>query len=94
MQPRRTHHSNDVFRLEGGNEDSSLWVTRAVGGDGLPLIFSVFEPTPQERQAILDGANIQLVVWGYQHPPVMLETTTVPLGKKPGAPDEPAVPGQ
>lgn len=81
VKPRRTHESNKVYRLQGGNEDNDLWVTEAVD-EGTPIIVSVWEPTPEERQAIADGENIELAVWGGQ-PPVALGTTPVELGKAP-----------
>lgn len=81
MKPRRTHESNKVYRLQGGTEDNDLWVTEAVQ-EGTPIIVSVWEPTLEERQAIADGENIELAVWGGQ-PPVALGTTPVELGKAP-----------
>lgn len=81
VKPRRTHESNKVYRLQGGNEDNDLWVSeREV--EGVPIIVSVWEPTSEERQAIADGENIELAVWGGQ-PPVVLGTTPVELGKAP-----------
>jgi hypothetical protein len=81
MRPRRTHESNQVFRLVGGTEDNDLWVTRTVTEDGAPVICSTWEPTDDERAAIADGANVELIVWGDGTPPVAMSTTTVALGK-------------
>ena len=84
MRPRRFHGANKVFRLGGGNEDNDLWVeVHKVEDEVLgtrDAVASVWEPTDEERAAIADGANIQLTVIGGQ-PPVMLDATTVPLGK-------------
>jgi hypothetical protein len=80
MKPRRTHSSNQVFRLEGGTEDNDLWVRRDIE-DGEPTITSVWEPTAEERAAIAAGANIELTVWGMGTPPVALRPTDEPLGK-------------
>lgn len=82
MRPRRTHDSNRVYRLAGGTEDNDLWVQETFDSENpsVPVICSVWEPTPEERHAIANGANIELAVWGGQ-PPVALQTTTVPLGK-------------
>lgn len=45
MNPRRTHESNFVFRLEGGTEDNDLWVHRGLDEDQIPVICSVWELT-------------------------------------------------
>lgn len=81
MKPRRTVESTTVFRLVGGNEDNDLWVTQAVDNHGLPVIVSCWQPTADERQAIADGANLELVVWGEGTPPVAMGLTTVQLGR-------------
>lgn len=85
MRPRRTHASNQVFRLPGGTEDNDLWVTlRQDPRYGLE-ISSTWQPTQAERDAIAAGANIELTVWGHGHPPVALGLTAGPLGKPPGS---------
>lgn len=81
MKPRRTVDSTTVFRLEGGNEDNDLWVHRGTDQDGAPVIVSVWQPSELEREAIANGANLELVVWGDGTPPVALGTTIVRLGK-------------
>lgn len=87
MKPRRTVISDKVFRLPGGTEDNDLWVTTYGEDDGGPCIGSTWEPTPEERQAIADGANVELIVWGTGTPPVALRLSTYTLGKAP-APSE------
>lgn len=82
MKPRRTWRSDTVFRLPGGNEDNDLWVERRADETGRPVLESVWEPTPEEREAIARGDNVYLLVWGGQ-PPVALGVTDVPLGKPP-----------
>jgi hypothetical protein len=82
MRPRRTHFSNTVFRLEGGNEDNDLWVERSNSEEG-PTIRSVWEPTDDERRRIAEGENIYLVVWGTGTPPVALGVIDEPLGAPP-----------
>ncbi len=79
MQPRRTHRSTNVYELEGGNEDNSLWVhiDQTAG-----TVSSVWELTDDERTAIADGFNVQLTVWGGQ-PPVAMRLVNTPLGKPP-----------
>lgn len=83
MKPRRTHTSNQVYVLPGGNEDNDLWVhiDPAQG-----TVSSVWELTDEERRAIADGANIELIVWGGQ-PPVGMQVVTTPLGKPPAVED-------
>lgn len=81
MKPRRTHNSNFVFRLADGNEDNDLWVERTTDEEGFLCIRSVWEPTPSERKHILDGGNIELVIWGDAHPPTMIRVNNEPLGK-------------
>lgn len=79
LRPRRTWASNQVFRLPGGNEDNDLWVH--VDDDRL---VSTWVPTDEQRQAILDGANIDLHVWGAGMPPVALTLNSrTPLGRPP-----------
>lgn len=82
MRPRRTHHTNQVFRLEGGNEDNDLWVELSVSDDG-PCLRSVWEPTDDERRRIAAGENVYLVTWGRGTPPVAMGVTDEPLGAAP-----------
>jgi hypothetical protein len=87
MKPRRTHTSNQVYRLVGGNEDSDLWVTIYPPDDqSSKQIGSTWEPTPDERRAIADGANIELVIWGNAQPPVALRLSPYALGRRPDDP--------
>lgn len=83
MKPRRTYESQRVLRLPGGNEDNDLWVSLKRDEDDHAIISSVWEPTPEERQRIAEGANIELCVWAIKTPPVLLDVTDVPLGRKP-----------
>lgn len=80
MRPRRTPSSTTVFRLVGGTEDNDLW-TRIEEVDGIPVIVSVWELTPEERQHIAAGANLQLEIHGAEQPPVAMQTTFETLGK-------------
>lgn len=83
MRPRRTPSSNKVFRLVGGTEDNDLWVRLDVDEHEQPVICSTWEPTDEERQAIAEGENVELIVWGRGTPPVALRTTPETLGKGP-----------
>ena len=83
MKPRRTPHSNAVFQLEGGTEDNDLWVERTTSEQG-PCLRSVWELTPEERRAVMDGANVYLITWGNVTPPVALGITDDELGRGDG----------
>ena len=83
MKARRTHHTDKVFRLPGGNEDNDLWTYEMKDDHGVPIVCSVWVPTEEERKAIAAGENIRLCVWGGGQPPVVLDLTDEPLGKKP-----------
>jgi hypothetical protein len=80
MRPRRTPNSNCVFRLEGGTEDNDLWLQRASDAAGDPVLCSCWVPTDEERRQISAGANVELVLWGDGHPPVLMRVVTYPLG--------------
>ncbi len=81
LRPRRTHLSNQVFRLDGGTEDNDLWVY----SDGETLR-STWVPTDAQRAAIADGANIALTTWGAGMPPVAVTLDRTQLGKPPEDP--------
>lgn len=90
MKPRRTVESNHVLSLHGGNEDNDLWVTiyeadaRVSRDDpcfGMPCITSVWEPTPEERERIAKGENIDITIYGEFHPALTVTTTPVQLGR-------------
>lgn len=81
MKPRRTVESTTVYRLPGGTEDNDLWVNVTSDTAGTPVLASVWVPTDDERAAIAAGENVELLVWGTQHPPVHVRTTDVELGR-------------
>lgn len=81
MKPRRTPDSNVVFHLPGGNEDNDLWAEATLDTSGRRVICSVWQFTDEERQAVAEGANIELVVWGSGVPPLAVHITDTPLGK-------------
>jgi hypothetical protein len=83
VKPRRTHESQNVLRLPGGNEDNDLWFAVKEAEGGQPVICSTWEPSDEERAAIAAGENVELIVWGGSHPPVSIRTTDVQLGKPP-----------
>lgn len=57
LKPRRTHLSNDVYRLRGGNEDNDLWVRKGVTEDKHPIICSTWVPTEDQRRADRRGGE-------------------------------------
>lgn len=79
MKPRRTVASNHVLSLEGGNEDNDLWCS-VKQGDGATTVASTWELSAEEREKIAAGENVELVVFGSAHPPVLLRVTNVPIG--------------
>lgn len=47
------------------------------------VLSSTFVPTPEQRQRIAGGENIELCVWGNAQPPVAVVLSSVPIGKAP-----------
>lgn len=85
MRPRRTHFSDKVFRLPGGNEDNDLWTTIYPPSDGGPAIGSTWAPTDKARAAIAAGCNVELLVFSEVQQPVAMRVVDYPLGKRPEA---------
>lgn len=85
MKPRRTHNTNRVARLPGGTEDNDLWFYVAKDTRDNHLVCTVWAPTDKERERIANGENIRLDIWvsATSIPPVGIEVTDEPLGKKP-----------
>lgn len=81
--PRRTVLSNHVWVLEGGTEDNDLWAQLDYSSDGTPVTRSTFVPTDEQRERIWRGENIELVIWGNQQPPVLVQLSEVRIGKTP-----------
>lgn len=71
MKPRRTPHSNRVYRLEGGTEDNDLWLEETVDEEGARCMRSVWELTDEERKKVAEGQNVYLVCWSAQVPVAM-----------------------
>jgi hypothetical protein len=89
VKPRRSVLSNVVFRLGGGNEDNDLWIHQDTDADGNPILRSVWVPTEQERIALADpDVNVELIVWGTQHSPVLIQATDVELRGSDVDPDD------
>lgn len=81
MRPRRTVYSDGVLQLPGGNEDHDLWYQHGATLDGIHVFLTVWEFSPEEREQIAQGQNIQMSLFGNGHPPVALELTDVKLGR-------------
>lgn len=47
---------------------------------GMPVLYSHWQPSNEERQMILQGAAIRLCVVGAKHPPVSVETVFCKAG--------------
>lgn len=80
MKQVRTIRCRKRFVLPGGTDANDLWVEERRGEKGEPVLSSTWQPTDEERQAIADGANVELLVWGEGTPPVYIGTSTEQLG--------------
>lgn len=85
MKPRRTVNTNRLATLPGGNEDNFLPFYVARDTMDNRIVCTVWEPSDQERQRIANGENIRLDMWVSPKsiPPLAMEVTDEPLGKKP-----------
>lgn len=78
MEPVKTEKSNLVYKGYGDVVDLPCERVEAESATlyGHKGILSVWEPTPDEREAIAQGANIKLGIWGMEPiPPVSVEVT-------------------
>lgn len=76
MKPAHTDQTHLTHVLAGGDERNDLPSYVTVDAQQRQVIVSTWVPTDEERQAIADGANIELMVWGERTPPVALSTNT------------------
>jgi hypothetical protein len=73
MRPIKPSNSNFTYTAPPGIENcEDLHVFRRIH-EGSVIISSVWELTPEERDVIARGGNIQLDVWGREHPVVGLQ---------------------
>jgi hypothetical protein len=72
VKPIATPLTDLTFKLDGGTEENDLPVTTYDKDLGGPCFGSTWAPSYEERLAIADGANIELIVWGDGHPPVAI----------------------
>lgn len=85
MRARRTERTDKVLHLPGGTEDNDLWFYVEVVEDKVmgvvPVINSVWVPSDEERKAIAEGANIRLMTFSNEHPPVSIDVTHERIGR-------------
>lgn len=75
MRPTQHPSNNDVLRAPPGmgiEECRPLAITRVNYSDGIPGVWSYWEPTDEERRAIAAGALVRVGALGATHPPIHL----------------------
>lgn len=72
MKPVETAHTNRRFMLPGGTEENDLPLCATEDEEGYSILVSTWLPTDEEREKIVQGYPIELVVWGMSHPPVSI----------------------
>jgi hypothetical protein len=82
--PEPMEISGTVFHIDD-NGPAGGRLTLREDEEHYMVLSSTWVPTDEERERIANGENIELLVWGSGHPPVAMEITDVPLGKKPGS---------
>lgn len=73
MRPTQHHSNNDVLRSPPGvsvDECRPLAITRVQYTNGIPGVWSYWEPSEAERKAIAAGALVRISAWGVTHPPI------------------------
>lgn len=94
MKPIRTPRTNTVDMGPAGTSIAPLPSWREADPQrGAVVVFSVWQPTPEERAAIASGANLVLGVWQDPIPPVYVGVVQgeeyEPLVRLEVAPDPP-----
>lgn len=75
MRPVQHKTNNDVLGAPAGvphEECKSLPITRVRYDNGMPAVWSFWQPNPAERAAIAGGAPVMLSLWGLTMPPASL----------------------
>lgn len=75
MRPKHHPSNNDVLLPPAGatpEQVKPLLITRVRYNDGMPGVWSFWQPSDAERQAIAAGASIQISVLGNTHPPLLV----------------------
>lgn len=73
MNPVQHSSNNDVLRPPEGmsrEECRPLPITRVKFNNGMPAVWSFWQPNDEERAAIARGASVRLSTMGMTHPPV------------------------
>lgn len=81
MRPTQHPSNNDVLGAPLGvpiDECKALPITRVRYDNGMPAVWSFWQPSDAERAAIAAGAPVMLSCWGMTHPPVALGVDGVP----------------
>lgn len=76
MRPIKTPHSNFLYRRgDAGVADMPCEFTQVTGGplDGANIVYETWEPTPEERKKIANGANIRVGIIYTPVPPVKMD---------------------
>jgi hypothetical protein len=73
VRPTQHPSNNDVLRAPpsmGVEQCRPLAITRVKYSDGMPGVWSYWEPTDAERAAIAAGALVRVSALGLTHPPI------------------------
>lgn len=73
MRPTQHPSNNDVLRAPPGmttEECRPLAITRVLFSNGVPAVWSYWQPSEAERQAIAAGAPVRLSCYGSFYPPM------------------------
>jgi hypothetical protein len=86
MEPVKTEGATFVYR--GPTEGiGDLWVRREQEEGGYPVIYSVWEPTEEERKLLAEGGRVELGIVGEPIPPVSMavhsKEASEPVGDHP-----------
>lgn len=89
MKPIRTAQTNCTYLAPRGREPEICDLPCArIPASG--VVVSVWQPTPEEREAIAKGYNVELYVWGEPIPPVGVGVTHLQELREPrGLPELP-----
>lgn len=73
MRPTQHPSNNDVLGAPPGiaiEECKALPITRVQYSNGMPAVWSFWQPSEAEKAAIAAGAPVRFSCWGKTHPPV------------------------
>jgi len=73
VKPARTPFTNRIYKLQGGTKENDLPVEMNVDVKDVPVMISTWVTLDEaERERLVSGAPIELIVWGEAHPPVAI----------------------